>query len=197
MGKILRPQGDNDVRASPPALANTGRLILELRDTLVRQWAQWIGNRAPASPSVSRPTLERELGLVVTSFAHMVGPRRHEALPVFNHLAEHYGQMAAMRGLAAGEVVEELHYLRELLTLELAPRLWRERPRQGLAVTLRLNRILDRAVALAVVGYTDMLVATLFANNGVPSSRSDTDAAETERQLDEFEHDLGLLLEPR
>lgn len=178
------------MRATSPALAESGRVILELRVGLVQQWAQWIGDRAATAPSVPRPTLERELGLLVTAMAQMVGPMRREAAPTWNHLAEHYGRVAAMRGLAAGEVVEELQHLRELLIRELAPRLWRGRPRQGMAVTLRLNRILDRAVSVAVVGYTDMLVATLFAHNGVPAPTGSYDAAEVERQLDDFEREL-------
>ena len=34
------------------------------------------------------------------------------------------------------------------------------RPRQGMALLLRLNRLVDSGVAMAVVGYTDALVAT-------------------------------------
>lgn len=164
-----------------------------MQGTLAVQWAEWIERRADMTASVPRPTLERELGLVVSVLARMVGPHRHEAHPIWNHLTEHYGRVGAMRGLAAGEVVEELQYLRELLIVELAPRLWRGRPRQGLAVTLRLNRILDRAVSVAVVGYTDMLVATLFAHNGVAAPAGPAETAEMDRQLTEFEREVARL----
>jgi hypothetical protein len=168
-------------------------VIVESHDVLVGQWAAWINARAATAPSVPRPTLERELGVVLSLLAHMVGPHRHDAAPLWDQVAEHHGRMAAARGLAAGEVVEELHCLRELLIVELAPRLWRGRARAGLAITLRLNRILDHAVAIAVVGYTDMLVATMFAANGVPAAHGSFDAAELARQLDDFDRDLLLL----
>jgi hypothetical protein len=192
-----RLHDESDVRAPQPALAETGRVILELRDDLVAQWARWIASRASTEASVPRPTLERELGLLLECMAAMIGPLRREATPTWNHLAEHYGRVGAMRGLAAGEVVEELQYLRELMIRELAPKVWRGRPRQGLAITLRLNRLLDRAVSIAVVGYTDMLIATLFAHNGVPAPDGGYDAAEMERQLAEFEHELALLAQRR
>ena len=38
---------------------------------------------------------------------------------------------------------------------------------------LRLNRVIDKGIAVAVVGYTDALVATLFAQNGVPALGSE------------------------
>jgi hypothetical protein len=44
-----------------------------------------------------------------------------------------------------------------------------------------------------VVGYTDALIATLFAQNGVPASDSEYDAAEVERQLDALEAELAAV----
>ena len=66
-------------------------------------------------------------------------------------------------------MVEELAYLRELLIRNLAPVLVAMRARQGMAIMLQLNRAIDKGIAVAVVGYTDALVATLFSQNGVPS----------------------------
>ena len=94
------------------------------------------------------------------------------------------------RGLAAGEVVEELQFLRELLIRNLAPVLAAMRARQGMAIMLRLNRVIDKGIAVAVVGYTDALVATLFAQNGVPAFATEYDAGEVERQLDAIEQQL-------
>ena len=85
--------------------------------------------------------------------------------------------MGAARGLAAGEVVEEIQFLRELLIRKLAPVFAGLRPRQAMAIILRLNRVLDKGIAVAVVGYTDALVATLFAQNGVPAPDTDLDHA--------------------
>jgi hypothetical protein len=102
--------------------------------------------------------------------------------------------VASARGLAAGEVVEELQFLRELLTRNLAPVLAAMRARQGLAIMLRLNRVIDKGIAVAVVGYTDALVATLFAQNGVPTSVAEYDRTEVERQLDALEQELNSVV---
>jgi hypothetical protein len=89
-------------------------------------------------------------------------------------------------------VVEELQFLRELLIRNLAPVLAGMRARQGMAALLRLNRVIDKGIAVAVVGYTDALVATLFAQNGVPVRITDYDTIEVERQLDAIEQELRL-----
>ena len=47
-----------------------------------------------------------------------------------------------------GEVVEEMQYLRELLIRYLAPSIAALRPRQGMALLLRLNRVVDQGVAI-------------------------------------------------
>jgi hypothetical protein len=67
------------------------------------------------------------------------------------------------------------------------------RARQGMAIMLRLNRVIDKGVAVAVVGYTDALVATLFSQNGVPSADSDQDIGDVDRQLDTLEQELQAL----
>jgi hypothetical protein len=59
---------------------------------------------------------------------------------------------------------------------------------------LRLNRVIDKGIAVAVVGYTDALVATLFAQNGVPAFATEYDAADFERQLTALEQELQGLI---
>jgi hypothetical protein len=178
------------VRASQPALLAAGRVIAEMRDTMVSQWADWLGDRMTAAPTIPRSTVERQFRLLFDVMTEMVGPLRREVNTVWYHVCEHYGRLASSRGLAAGEVVEELQFLRELLIRELAPILVAMRARQGMAIMLRLNRVIDKGVALAVVGYTDALVAALFSQNGVPLSSTDQDVAEVERQLDTLEQEL-------
>ncbi|MGH7656898.1 MAG: hypothetical protein ACREL6_01600, partial [Gemmatimonadales bacterium] len=128
--------------------------------------------------------------LLINVMAQTVGPLRREVMPLWHRTCEHYGRVAAARGLAAGEVVEELQFLRELLIRNLSNILAGLRARQGMATMLRLNRVLDRGIGVAVVGYTDALIATLFAQNGVPSADSDLDPAEVARQLDAIEREL-------
>lgn len=180
------------MRVSQPALLAAGRVIAEMRDTMVAQWVGWLGDRMGTASTIPRPAVEREFRLIIDTLGELVGPLRREVRPVWFNLCEHYGRVAAARGLAAGEVVEELQYLRELLIRQLAPVLAAMRARQGMAIMLRLNRVIDKGVAVAVVGYTDALVLTLFAQNGVPGPSSEEEAAGIDRQLDGLEQDLWL-----
>ena len=185
------------MRASQPALLAAGRVIADMRESMVAQWADWLGDRITAAPTIQRATVEREFRLLIDVLTQMVGPLRREVRVVWNHACEHYGRSASARGLAAGEVVEELQYLRELLIQNLAPILAAMRARQGMAIMLRLNRVLDRGVAVAVVGYTDALVATLFAQNGVPVPGAEQDSDEINRQLAALEAELAAVTRPQ
>ena len=185
------------MRASQPALLAAGRVIAEMRDPMVSQWADWLGDRLTASPSIPRPMVEREFRVLIDVLAEMVDPFRREVKTVWFHICEHYGRTAAARGLAAGEVVEELQFLRELLIRGLAPVLAAMRARQAMAIMLRLNRVLDKGVAVAVVGYTDALVATIFTQNGVPAQLTDHDPAEFDRQITALEQELATVIRNR
>ena len=178
------------MRASQPDLLAAGRVIAEMRDSVVSQWVVWLGDRATGAHTIPRATVEREFRLLFDVMTEMVGPLRREVNTVWFHACEHYGRIASARGLAAGEVVEELTFFREMLIRNLAPVLVAMRARQGMAVMLRLNRVIDKGIAVAVVGYTDTLVATLFSQNGVTSFGAEQDFAEVERQLDALEQEL-------
>ncbi len=181
------------MRASQSVLLAAGRAIADMRESMVTQWADWLGDRMTAAPTIPRPTVEREFRLLIDIVTEMVGPLRREVRGVWFHACEHYGRTASARGLAAGEVVEELQYLRELLTRNLAPILAAMRARQGMAIILRLNRVIDKGVAVAVVGYTDALVATLFAQNGVPVPGAGHEPEEVLRQLEQLEAELAAV----
>jgi hypothetical protein len=130
---------------------------------------------------------------MVDLMAEMAGPLRREGRELWARACEHYGRTAAARGLAAGEVIEELSALRELLTRDLAASVAALRARQALAVLLHLNRVIDRGIAVAVAGYTDALVATLLMQDGVPSAGNDLDTADIEKQLTVLEQELLVL----
>lgn len=85
-------------------------------------------------------------------------------------------------------------HLRELLTRYLAPVVAAMRARQGMAVLLRLNRVVDQGVAAAVVGYTDALVAAMLRQSGVPDPGRELDPDELERQLEALEGELAGLV---
>jgi hypothetical protein len=174
------------VRASHPTLVAASRALTAQREAMVARWSEWLGERLTASKAISPPLVERQLGLVLDVMAALVGPLRRETKPIWMKLAEHYGRLAAARGLAAGEVVEEMQYLRELLIRYLAPAIAALRPRQGMALLLRLNRLVDQGVTRAVVGYTDALVHGLLATDGddPPRGQSPIDAESVARELD-------------
>jgi hypothetical protein len=185
------------LRASHPALLAASRVINDLRDNMVSQWADWLGDRMQTSTTIPRPIIERELRLIIELLGEMVGPVRRETKPVWFHACEHYGRLAAARGLAAGEVVDEMQFLRELLIRNLAPILAAMRPRQAMAIMLQLNRVFDKGIGVTVVGYTDALVATIFAQNGVPSPGTAVDADEVSRQLEQLEGELAAVTRNR
>lgn len=146
---------------------------------MVARWIEWLGERVTGTQAASRELVVAEFRMIIDVFAALVGPLRREIRPIWARVAEHYGRHAAARGLAAGEVVEEMQYLRELLIRYLAPAIAALRPRQGMALLLRLNRLVDKGVAMAVVGYTDAMVATLLpSDDGQPKPLPSTEDVE-------------------
>jgi hypothetical protein len=190
-----RPQHSrsNALRASQPTLLVAGRVISSSRDALVEEWTQRLGDRLAASPTVGRDHVVRQFGLLVELIGGTVGAYRREVMPLWTRAMDLYGRTASLRGLAAGEVVDELQHLREILTIHLAPELSRMRPRQAMAVMLRLHRNFDRGLATAVAGYTDALVATLFGQNGVPAADAQQDVADIERQTAALGEELSFV----
>jgi len=162
---------------------------------MVARWIEWLGERITGTPTAPRDLVQTEFSLILDVFVALVGPLRREAKPVWQHLTELYGRHAAARGLAAGEVVEEMQYLRELLIRHLAPAIAALRPRQGMALLLRLNRLVDRGVAMAVVGYTDTIVASLLPNgDDEPAPILDVDAIRA--RLAELKIELHRITRP-
>jgi len=157
---------------------------------MVEQWAEWLGDRLTATSAIPADLVKHELLLLIDVFATMVGPLRRETKAIWSRAAEQYGRHAAIRGLAAGEVVEEMQYLRELLIRYLAPAIAALRPRQGMALLLRLNRLVDRGVAMAVVGYTDELAATLLSASDDGVGRRTPDPTELTQALDSLREEL-------
>ena len=164
---------------------------------MVQQWIAWLGDRLTATSAIPHALVKRELTLLIDVFASMVGPLRRETRPIWGRVAEEYGRHAAIRGLAAGEVVEEMQYLRELLIRFLAPSIAALRPRQGMALLLRLNRLVDRGVAMAVVGYTDEIAASLLSRSeDERAGRRTPDPAELNHALDQLRAELVRTISP-
>lgn len=183
------------MRPSNPALLAVTATIKEHLDALVEEWALWVSNRLAQAPHIRRPTVDRYLQLMVDIIVQLAGPLRRQATELWFQACEAYGIAAAARGLAAGEVVEELQQLRELLIRHLSETVALLPPRQSIAAVLRLNRVVDRGIAHTVVGYTDALVETLLNRRGVPIVASEPAEDEIVQRLEQLEDELALLVE--
>lgn len=185
------------MRASHPTLQTVGRALADQRNDIITDWADWLIERGNSAAAIPRATLERELRLLFDLLMESVGPMRRSIAEVWYRACEHYGRCGAARGLAAGEIVEEIQYLRELLIRRVGPVLTSLRPRQAMSIILRLSSILDKGIAVAVIGYTDALVATLLSKNGVPSVETALDGEEIGKQLERIEVELAAVVRHR
>ncbi len=182
MGLTLRPQ--------TPASAAVSRALEAKRGLLIVKWADWLTSRMAQVDIQDRPTIERQTALLVDIVIEMTGPLRHQVDGLWFNACDGYGRAAAARGLASGEVVEEIQYLRELLIRHLSEVIAALPARQSMAGVLRLNRTIDQGIAHAVVGYTDVLVESLLNQQGIAVSTSELGATETHTWLDELEEEL-------
>jgi hypothetical protein len=171
--------------------------LAERVPTLREQWVHEIQARG-----LGRGT---EVDRVVEMFAEglldllplLLGPFREQVRPLWTRGAELFGAVAAKRGLAAGEAIEELHILRELVIRDL----YRDPPPEGsvplsLREILRLNRALDRAVTYASVGHTDALFFEFFEGEAGASLLSGDDvAAEAESQLTAIREEVSRIVD--
>ena len=164
--------------------------MLTVRDDLVSKWTRWVTDRTAGAGSAVDPSLERQFGLLVDIMIEVAGPLRREGAELWFDATDAYGRLAAIRGLAAGEVVEEIQHLLELLIRSLSEPIFSMPARQSMAVLLRLNRIVDKGISHAVVGYTDELVETLFDKRGVPVTAAEPADVVIDERLDQLENEL-------
>jgi hypothetical protein len=184
-------------RPSSPALAAVGRTLAANRDRLVTIWSDWLVSRTSQVPLIDRRMIERQLALLIDIMIEMAGPLRRQVAELWFNACDAYGRTAAARGLAAGEVVEEVQHLRELVIRNSSEVIAALPARQSLAALLRLNRILDRGMAHAVVGYTDVLVETLLNKRGVVVSVSEPVDDVVNERLGQLEEELSSLRDLR
>ena len=135
--------------------------------------------------------VEEFLELFVEMLPVALGPYRHQVEPLWRQTSELYGSVAAMRGLAAGEAIEEFQYLREaMLRLLYAEPPLEAVDRITLREILRLNRFVDRGVTHASIGHTDALFFALFRGNGVPEQPNSELRTEVREQLELIRSEL-------
>lgn len=160
-----------------------------------RRWlGQLEGLQTAASSQEWAQVLEDFVQLIAAALPPTLGPLRDEVEPLWVRISELYGTTAAWRGLAAGEVVEEVQLLRELVIREL----YRDPPLGGrvplsLRDVLRLNRSIDRAVTHASVGHTDAMFFQLFERGDGDEAPSGEPVAEVREQLANIGEELAGL----
>jgi hypothetical protein len=129
--------------------------------------------------------LEQFIELLLDLLPGLLGRYRDQLEPLWTQTSELFGSLAANRGLAAGEAVEEAQFLREavLRLLYQDPPLAPTGP-MGPREVLRLNRVIDELVTYTSVGHTDALFFALFQGSGVPERLSDDVRYEIRSQLE-------------
>ncbi len=161
---------------------------------MARQWAERIRARGGAEAPWDRP-VEEFVRTALAMLGPMLGPRRRDAETLWLRAAELFGAAAAERGLAAGEVIEELQILREILIRSL----YRDGAAAGRTLPLRqilfLNRAVDQMVAHGSVGHTDALFFQLLERHGVASPEPpEARAQEVSRQMTQIRTELEEIL---
>jgi hypothetical protein len=179
-------------RPSAATLLVMGRGIAAAQDAIADEWAEWIAAREPGAQALEPTALTRALRLILGCLTHMAGPLRRDARDTWYAVTELFGRLAEARGLSAGEVVDELQHLREILIVRLGDLIVAMPARLQMPAVLRVNRVCDLGVSNAVVGYTDALVAKMFSRDGVPVPTADS-LQDLLKQLDQLEMDVREL----
>lgn len=161
------------------------RWVEERTEQLGRRWLKEVASRYDPWDQDQAALVTRFFEVLLEMLPDTLGPYREQVDPIWLQVSELYGSVAAQRGLAAGEVIEEFQILREgLIRL-----LYSEPPLAGaspmaLRDILRLNRVVDRGVTQASVGHTDALFFALFKGSGVPDHLAADVLTEVHDQLD-------------
>ncbi len=187
------PEDATSSRIDPIELA---RWLDEHRGRLHGRWLGGVERRAGGLSAEVRSLLGDFLEVLVDFLPAFLGPYREQVRPLWGQAAELYGSLAAMRGLAAGEVIEEFQLLREeMLRLFYDEPPVRDLDRLALRDVLRVNRVVDDGVTHASVGHTDALFFALFQGSGVPETLSGEQAVEVREQLGTIRSEFRDLME--
>jgi hypothetical protein len=169
--------------------------LRERRSGLAEAWSSEIVARDLGHGTAYDDVVGRFMAQLTDLLPWLLGPQAVHIRPLWNRTAELFGVMAAKRGLAAGEVIEEFQILRDLLIRTL----FRDPPSEGplsLRDTLRLNRIVDQGVTYASVGHTDAMFFRYLEGEDANSATSPQDIVrESDAQLVLIEVELAQLVD--
>ena len=199
--------GSRSTRSLPPAAPISPTKPKKLEPLEFARWVEaraerlaesWLAEVRARQPTASPPVaalLERFLRVLTSMLHTSFGPYREQVEPLWLQLCELFGSVAAQRGLAVGEAVEEFQILREVLIRAL----YAEPPGAGQAPIplrdlIRLNRVIDRGVTQVSVGHADVLFFALFQGSGAPEHLNDEVLAEIGDQLSAIAADFGVVM---
>ncbi len=187
------PRSDRSSRKVSPA--EFAAWVEQRLPRLVHRWHREILSRYDSSQGVNG-LLEEFLTLLAGFLPALLGPHRDQVEPVWIRASELFGAVAARRGLAAGEVIEEMQLLREaVIRLLYQDPPVGGRTRLSLREVLRLNRAVDTGVTHASVGHTDAMFFWLFEGSGIPDAPPTGELlTELRSQLDGIRADLCEIL---
>jgi hypothetical protein len=171
------------------------RLWIEERVSLIaRRWHSEIMVREGRREEGGDGLLEVFLHHLVSFLPPCLGEHRDPAEEVWQQATHLFGTLALRRGLAAGEVVEELQFLRGVILKTLFDT---SSDPDMQSVTYRdllvLNRILDLGVVQASVAYVDDLFFAHLQGSGVAEQVTPELVDEITRQLGACRRELKNL----
>lgn len=142
--------------------------LLTHREAVAERWREEIRFRAEGMDEEVSGLVGEFLHLLTALLAPGLGAFRAQAEAILQQAAELYGNLGAHRGLAAGEAVEEVQILREILMRLLFEEIQGGTSAgDGLRDLLQLNRLIDRGVTYVSIGHTDTLFFSLVHGTGV------------------------------
>ncbi len=166
--------------------------LVEKHEQITHRWRAGIRSREGRRGEEGDGILGLVLGHLVSFIPHCLGDNKAVGEEVWHQASYLFGSIALRRALSAGEVVEELGLLRQVLLrllLEAPPTDW-ENPGFQRDV-LALNRILDQGVVRASVAYVDDLFFAHLQGSGVPEGVTADLEEETMRQMEALKADLA------
>jgi len=170
-------------------------LWLKDRDgQIARRWRAEIRVREDRRGDDGDGFLGLFLDNLISFLAPCLGDYRDAGEEIWQQATHLYGSFALHRGLAAGEVVEELQLLRGVILRLLLEDPPEDRGHRGFRRDLlALNEVLDLGVVRASVAYTDDLFFAHLQGSGVPEGVTADVEEEMGRQLDSFRKELDRL----
>jgi hypothetical protein len=166
--------------------------LVENDERIARRWRAGIRAKEGRSVGDGDGFLGYFLDNLIAFLSPCLGDQREAGEGVWQQATHLYGSLALQRGLAAGEVVEELQLLRGVilkLLLEDPPEDWRHRGFQRDLLTL--NDTLDLGVVRASIAYVDDLFFAHLQGSGVPDGVTSEVEAEMGLQLETFRKELA------